>query len=72
MDKKEEAEILSIEAQANSTYINDGVLSPGEVRDLIINDEETPYNGLNVEMSDAEFSEFDYSDTDELPELEQR
>lgn len=50
--EKERAEINEIQARTDATLVNAGVLAPDEVRQKLINDENSGYNGLEEEIEE--------------------
>jgi len=47
---KEEAEIELAKAQVDAAYINIGVIGPNEARERLAADEDSPYDGLEIDM----------------------
>src|SRR6201999_1312391 len=47
LDEKGEAEVKKIKADTHAIYIDSGVVSPEEVRGIEIDDDDSPYNGLD-------------------------
>lgn len=54
--EKERAEINEIQARTDATLVQAGVLSPEEVREKLINDENSGYNGLEEEPEEEDIS----------------
>lgn len=46
LDEKGEAEVKKIEAETHQLYVDMGVVGQEEVREIIVADEDSPYNGL--------------------------
>jgi hypothetical protein len=47
LDEKGAAEVRKINAETGQIHIDSGVIAPGEERERITNDPETPYQGLD-------------------------
>lgn len=47
LDKVEEATADKMKAEADSIRINDGIIDPSEVREVLANDETSPYHGID-------------------------
>jgi len=47
LDKVEQATADKMNAETDSIRINDGIVSPDEVRQVLANDEESPYHGID-------------------------
>lgn len=62
--EKERAEINEINSRTYATYVNAGVISPDEVREKLVEDEDSGFNTLTGEIpeDDIEFGEEEPSD----------
>jgi len=49
LDEKGQAEVRKIEAETHTIYVDLGAIGQGEVRSVIVSDENSPYNGLPPE-----------------------
>ena len=47
LDEKGEAEVKKIEAETHQIYVDGGSIAPEEVRNIVVADEDSPYNGLD-------------------------
>lgn len=47
LDEKGEADVKKIEAETHQIYVDMGVIGQEEVRDILIADDDSPYNGLD-------------------------
>jgi len=52
--EKEQAEIREINSRTDSAYINAGVVSPEEIREVLRADEKSGYNALGEELPEQE------------------
>lgn len=74
--EKELAEVNEINARTNATYINAGVISSDECRDILVKDETSGYNNLTGEAPDdmdlfSDEEEETKQDVENTEELEQ-
>ena len=53
--EKERAEINEIQARTDATLVQAGVVAPDEVRQKLINSENSGYNGIDEEMQEESF-----------------
>lgn len=49
LNEKEKADLKKSEAEAGQTYIDSGVIAPAEERQRLVNDPDSPYQGLDPE-----------------------
>lgn len=62
--EKERAEINEIQARTDATLVQAGVISPDEVRQKLINSENSGYNGIDEEMQEEPFDLNDEEETE--------
>ena len=55
--EKERAEINEIQARTDATLVQAGVVAPDEVRQKLINSENSGYNGIDEEMQEEPFED---------------
>ncbi len=55
--EKERAEINEIQARTDATLVQAGVIAPDEVRQKLINSENSGYNGIDEEMQEEPFED---------------
>lgn len=65
--EKERAEINEIQARTDATLVQAGVIAPDEVRQKLINDENSGYNGIDEEITDEDFNDEGGSETPQSP-----
>lgn len=66
MSEKDKADIRKADAEADSTYINSGVVDPEETRDRLRNDETSLYHGVDLSGPAPEPERDDAGEGDEL------
>jgi phage-related protein (TIGR01555 family) len=59
MTEEEQARVKNIESQTDVNYVNAGILDNSEIREKIIADEQSGYNGLEVERENGDQRDLD-------------